>query len=68
MKTIIVDYPQQFSFKTKKTFTTNEERTKHLQQVLRRKNIESPSHDYNDYVVEETIRVFDKTDFWIVGS
>jgi hypothetical protein len=70
MKTIFIDYPIDFSFKTKKTFTTNEERTQHLQQVLRRKKVESPSHDYSDYVVEgiEVSRFYGNDEFWIVGS
>jgi hypothetical protein len=68
MKTIFIDYPTDFSFKTKKTFTTNEERTQHLQQVLCRKKVESPSHDYSDYVVEDITWVFAESEFWVIGS
>ena len=68
MKTIFIDYPTDFSFKTKKTFTTNEERTQHLQQVLRRKKVESPSHDYNDYVVEVIEPIGNTREFWLIGS
>ena len=68
MKTIFIDYPTNFSFKTKKTFTTNEERTQHLQQVLRRRKVESPCHDYSDYVVEDITWVFNQSEFWCVGS
>jgi hypothetical protein len=69
MKTIFIDYPTNFSFKTKKTFTTNEERTQHLQQVLRRKKVESPCHDYTDYVVEtaDKLGCYD-SEYWCVGS
>jgi len=68
MKTIFIDYPTNFSFKTKKTFTTNEERTQHLQQVLRRNKVESPCHGYNEYVVEDITWVFAQSEYWIVGS
>jgi hypothetical protein len=70
MKTIYIDYPTDFSFKTKKTFTNNEERTKYLHQVLRRKKVESPCHDYSDYVVEDVEggRFYGNDEYWCVGS
>ena len=69
MKTIFIDYPTNLSFKTKKTFASNEERTKHLHQVLRRKKVESPCHDYTDYVVEMVEpNKYGSFEFWIIGS
>jgi len=70
MKTIFIDYPTNFSFKTKKTFTTNEERTQHLQQVLRKNKVDSPCHDYTDYVVEDvdTNMYYGNCEYWIIGS
>ncbi len=71
MKTIFIDYPIDFSFKTKKTFTTNEERTNHLHKVLKRHKVESPCHEYTDYVVEdwEGGRFYNGDDeYWVVGS
>ena len=68
MKTIFIDYPTMFSFRTRKTFTNNDERTKYLHYVLRKNKVDSPSHDYTDYVVEDITWVFDKSEFWIIGS
>jgi hypothetical protein len=69
MKTIHIDYPINYSFKTKKTFNSNEERTKYLHQVLRRNKIESPCHDYTDYLVENVDKLgcYD-TEYWCIGS
>jgi hypothetical protein len=68
MKTIYIDYPTDLSFKTKKTFTNNEERTKYLHQVLRKRKVESPSHDYTDYVVEDITEYSCLQELWVVGS
>jgi hypothetical protein len=70
MKTIYIDYPTDYSFKTKKTFVSNEERTKYLHQVLRRNKVESPCHDYSDYVVEgvEPIGKANEREYWLIGS
>jgi hypothetical protein len=68
MREIFIDYPTNFSFKTRKTFTSNEERTKYLHQVLRKNKVESPCHGYNEYVVEDITWVFAESEFWIIGS
>jgi len=71
MKTIYIDYPTDYFFKTKKTFTNNEERTKYLHQVLRRNKVEIPYyHDYSDFVVEgvEPIGKVNEREYWLIGS
>ena len=68
MKTIFIDYPTNFSFRTRKTFTNNDERTKYLHHVLRKNKVESPCHGYNEYSVEDITWVFTESEFWIVGS
>ena len=69
MKTIFIDYPIKFSFKTKKTFVSNEERTNHLHKVLKRHKIESPCHEYTDYVIEDICRFYNNdNEYWLVGS
>jgi hypothetical protein len=68
MKTIFIDYPTNFSFRTRKTFTNNDERTKYLHYVLRKNKVDSPCHGYNEYAVEGITWVFDKSEYWIIGS
>ena len=45
MKTIVIDYPTKLSFRTKKEFANDNERTEYLQKLLRRKHVYSPNHD-----------------------
>lgn len=68
MTTVIIDYPTDFVFRTKKTFINDDERTQYLRRVLRRNNIDSPSHEYNDYVVEDVTELPDNHEFWVIGS
>lgn len=72
MKSIYIDYPQEMVFRTRKQFETNEERTIYLQQILRRKKVDSPCHAYTDYVVEHaniSPRIeLDDWEVWYVGS
>ena len=74
---VIQDYPSTFAFSTNETLTDfNEEtgcslRTRILHDELKRQNINSPHHDYTDYVVEivETAILGDiETELWILGS
>lgn len=68
MKTIIIDYPTDFVFRTKIDFVSDEQRTEHLRKILRKNNVPSPMHEYNDYVVE-IVEDFDSdTQFWGIGS
>ena len=64
MKTIVIDYPTKLSFRTKKEFANDNERTEYLQKLLRRKHVYSPNHDYNDYVVELTKDGVHKVEVW----
>ena len=70
MKTIFIDYPTMFSFRTRKTFTNNDERTKYLHYVLRKNKVDSPCHGYNEYSVEfvEPIGKANKREYWLIGS
>lgn len=68
MKTIIIDYPTDFVFRTRIDFVSDEQRTKHLRKILRKNNVSSPLHEYNDYVVEIVEDLDSYTEFWIVGS
>jgi hypothetical protein len=67
-KIIIIDYPIEMTFITRKDFKDNTDRTNHLRNVLRKKQIESPNHDYNDYVVEFHQELEGSSEYWIVGS
>jgi len=68
MKTIIIDYPTNFTFRTKKTFSNDEERTLYLHKVLKRDRVESPCHLYTDYSVEFVETLSNGTEFWGIGS
>jgi hypothetical protein len=68
MREIFIDYPTNFSFKTRKTFTNNDERTNYLHQVLRRNKVDSPCHGYDEYVVEEIEPIGDTREYWVIGS
>jgi hypothetical protein len=70
MKTIFIDYPTMFHFTTDKTFETFEERDEYLHQVLKENNVDSPNHDYDDYVVEavEPIGKKGEREYWCIGS
>ena len=71
MRNILIDYPTTLTFKTSKSFETNDERTSHLRKWLKRNKIDSPCHDYSDYVVEGVdLLIIDclPVEYWIVGS
>ena len=68
MTTIFIDYPTEFVFRTKKTFTNDDERTDYLHTVLRRNKVKSPSHNYTDYVVEDVFMHGANVQEWIIGS
>lgn len=75
MTTIHIDYPIQMSFRTKKVFSNDDERTDYLHVVLKRKarfvNIQT-HHHWSDFVVElvEHVGTFDGKEhqYWVVGS
>jgi hypothetical protein len=68
MTTVFIDYPTQFSFRTKKQFANDMERTTYLHSVLKRNNVPSPCHGYNEYVVEFIETISEGYEFWFIGS
>jgi len=66
---IFIDYPVVMSFKTQFEFENDEERTKYLHKVLKKNKVDSPCHDYTDYVVEVSKKINWNTDeVWVIGS
>lgn len=69
MKNIWIDYPGiGLSFRLRKQLESDEQRTDHLQQYLKRNKIEIPNHDPEDMVVELTINASPNVEIWVVGS
>jgi hypothetical protein len=67
--TICIDYPTELCFKTKFEFNNNEERTNFLIKKLRNKKVDSPCHNYEDYVVEYTEKIRGEGyEYWAVAS
>lgn len=67
MTTVTIDYPTNFTFRTRKIFLDDKERTKYLHRVLRVKKVPSPLHEYTDYVVED-VQSWGNYEFWVIGS
>jgi hypothetical protein len=66
---IIIDYPIQADLTTRKVFTNFKERTKWIQETIRRKNLnESCNHHHTDFVVEFIQDVDDDLEYWGIGS
>lgn len=65
---VYIDYPANRTLTVRKQFTTNRERTLYLRKWLKKNNVESPCHDYSDYVVEFVETYDDNNQYWIVGS
>ena len=66
---IIIDYPIQADLTTRKVFTNFKERTKWIQETIRRKNLnESCNHEHTDFVVEFIQDVDDDIEYWGIGS
>ena len=67
--TIIIDYPTEVELRTKKVFTNFKERTKWIQETIRRKNLnEFCIHHNTDFVVEFIQDVNDDIEYWGIGS
>jgi hypothetical protein len=67
--TIIIDYPIKADLTTTKVFTNFKERTKWIQETIRRKNLnESCRHHHTDFVVEFIDDVDDDVEYWGIGS
>ena len=66
---IFIDYPVVMCFKTQFEFENDEERTKYLHKVLKKNKVDSPLHDYTDYVVELSEKInWNIDEVWTVGS
>jgi len=66
---IIIDYPIQADLTTRKVFTNFKERTKWIQETIRRKNLnESCNHHHTDFFVEFIQDVDDDVEYWGIGS
>jgi hypothetical protein len=66
---IIIDYPINAELKTTKVFTNFKERTKWIQETIRRKNLnEFCFHHHTDFVVEFVEVVGVDLEYWIIGS
>ena len=75
MIAIIIDYPEEAIFRSRKPFASMEDRTAWLHKSLRRRKICGENHRYEDYVVE-AIDIIEDTEnegiesieIWVVGS
>lgn len=71
MKVCVIDYPSTFSFNTRAKFPAFkygcDERARILVQHMARQKVHSPSHAYEDYVIE-SIEIVDGVEFWHLGS
>jgi hypothetical protein len=66
---IIIDYPIQADLTTRKVFTNFKERTKWIQETIRRKNLnESCNHHHTDFIVEFIRDIDDDIEYWGIGS
>lgn len=72
MLIITIDYPSFASFTIRAgKFKNNNDlksRTKELHRLLKRSRVDSPCHDYSDYVVEGVEITSNGREFWVVGS
>ena len=67
--TIIIDYPTKVELRTKKVFVNFSERTKWIQETIRRMNLnEFCNHHHTDFVVEFIQDVNDDVEYWGIGS
>ena len=66
---IIIDYPLKADLTTTKVFTNFSERTKWIQETIRRKNLnEFCNHHHTDFVVEFIRDIDDNVEYWGIGS
>jgi hypothetical protein len=67
--TIIIDYPTEVELRTKKVFVNFSERTKWIQETIRRKQLNKNSfHHYSDFVVEFIEDIDNDIEYWGIGS
>jgi hypothetical protein len=66
---VIIDYPIKAELKTTKVFTNFKERTKWIQETIRKKKLnEFCYHHYTDFVVEFIRHNDDGSEYWVIGS
>ncbi len=66
---IIIDYPMEVELTTSKVFTNFNDRTKWIQETIRRKNLNEFSlHQHTDFVVEYVQDAGIDIEFWGIGS
>jgi hypothetical protein len=66
---IIIDYPIKAELKTTKVFTNFKERTKWIQETIRRKNLnEFCNHHHTDFGVEFVKDIDVDIEYWGIGS
>ncbi len=67
--TIIIDYPTKVELRTKKVFVNFRERTKWIQETIRRKQLNKNSfHHHSDFVVEFIEDIDNDVEYWGIGS
>ena len=67
--TIIIDYPTKVELRTKKVFVNFSERTKWIQETIRRKQLNKNSfHHHSDFVVEFIEDIDNDVEYWGIGS
>jgi hypothetical protein len=66
---IIIDYPTKAELRTNKIFTNFGERTKWIQETIRRKNLnEFSNHHHTDFVVEFIQDIDLDFEYWGIGT
>jgi hypothetical protein len=66
---IIINYPMEVELTTTKVFTNFNDRTKWIQQTIRRKNLNEFSHHHHtDFVVEYVQDAGIDIEYWGIGS
>jgi len=66
---IIIDYPIKAELRTNKIFANFGERTKWIQQTIRRKQLnENGFHHHGDFVVEYIQDIDLDVEYWGIGS
>jgi hypothetical protein len=66
---ILIDYPTEVELRTKKVFVNFSERTKWLQETIRRKNLnEFCNHHHTDFVFEYIEDIDNDVEYWGIGS
>ena len=66
---ILIGYPTKVELRTKKVFVNFSERTKWIQETIRRKQLNKNSfHHHSDFVVEFIEDIDNDVEYWGIGS